>query len=196
MNIKPEKLLIRKYQCRTIVNTLFLSGLSLLASTCLCVNVHAEEPVKDLGDNYPLIPATGLIAALIQEDWEGTGQFLKSGLTCMAVTQGLKYTIDETRPNGSGHMSFPSGHTSASFFGASFLQRRYGWKYGTPAYLAATYVGWSRIENNAHYVHDVLAGAAIGVVSTYLFTTPLTDKIDIAPFVGEDSIGLGLSFRF
>jgi len=87
------------------------------------------------------------------------------------VTFGLQYTIDEKRPNGEPH-SFPSGHTSISFASAEFVRNRYGWKYGLPAYVLASFVAYSRVEAKQHYIHDVLAGAAIGIVSSYLFTRP------------------------
>ena len=157
----------------------------------------ADEPVPGAGDFLQLaLPAAALGSLLLHKDFEGGMQYTKSALTCLALTHGLKYGISEQRPNGHGNDSFPSGHTSAAFFGASFIQRRYGWEYGIPAYLLASYVGWSRVEKKAHYVHDVLAGAAIGVVSTYLFTTPLTENMDVMPLVNKDSIGIGFQFKW
>jgi membrane-associated phospholipid phosphatase len=85
------------------------------------------------------------------------------------VTTGvLKYTVDETRPNGGAH-SFPSGHASAAFTGAEFIRKEYGWGWGAPAYLAASFVAWSRVEADKHYTHDVLAGAAIGILANHDF---------------------------
>ena len=40
-----------------------------------------------------------------------------------AVTYGLKYSVEERRPDGSGDDSFPSGHTSISFAAAEFTRR-------------------------------------------------------------------------
>lgn len=79
------------------------------------------------------------------------------------LTQGLKYVVDETRPNGGRH-SFPSGHTSFAFAGAEFIRKEYGWGWGIPAYATAGFVGWSRVESHQHYARDVLAGAAIGIL--------------------------------
>ncbi|MDG1386248.1 MAG: hypothetical protein P8P33_04420 [Flavobacteriaceae bacterium] len=44
--------------------------------------------------------------------------------------------------------------------------------------MLAAFVGYSRIEglNDRHDTWDVLVGAAIGVCSTYLFTTPFNKK--------------------
>ena len=104
-------------------------------------------------------------------DTQGTVQFAESvGLT-LGTTYLLKYAVDERRPNG-GSQSFPSGHASISFSAAEFMRKRYGWEYGIPAYGLASFVAYSRVEAREHYPHDVIAGAAIGILSSYIFTTP------------------------
>lgn len=120
-----------------------------------------------------LIPAAGLGGTLFYEQGhEGLIQFTESFVVSQLITHGLKYTVNERRPNGVCCNSFPSGHTSAAFMGAAFIQERYGWRYGVPAYLGAAYVGYSRVQTRNHYVSDVLAGALIGSLSSYYFTTP------------------------
>lgn len=47
--------------------------------------------------------------------------------------------------------------------GAAFLQMRYGWALGGPAYAVASFVACSRVESKRHYTSDVVAGAAIGI---------------------------------
>jgi hypothetical protein len=81
-----------------------------------------------------------------------------------AITGAAKNIVGRERPNGESRRSFPSGHTSTSFTWATVLQRNYGWKAGVPAYVAASYVGATRLEENAHYLTDVFAGAAIGYI--------------------------------
>jgi len=119
-----------------------------------------------------MLPATALGSTLIIGDKKGTWQFTKGFLVNQVVTLGLKSVIDKERPNMENNYAFPSGHTSTTFQSASFIQKRYGWKYGIPAYILAGYTGYSRIEADKHDIIDVLAGAAIGVGSTYLFTSP------------------------
>ena len=104
-------------------------------------------------------------------DTEGTVQFAESLGMTLGTTYILKYSVDERRPNG-GSQSFPSGHSSVSFFAAEFMRKRYGWEYGIPAYALASFVAYSRVEAQAHYPHDVIAGAAIGIISSYIFTRP------------------------
>ena len=79
------------------------------------------------------------------------------------VTTGLKYAVGRTRPNG-GSFSFPSGHTSASFTTAAVLQGHYGWKGGAPAFALASFIGWSRVRDHAHWSSDVITGATIGTI--------------------------------
>lgn len=85
--------------------------------------------------------------------------------TAQAVltTTVLKYTIREERPDSNQRTSFPSGHSTTAFAFASVVGAEHGWRWGVPAYLLAGFVGWSRINDNQHYLHDVLAGATIGM---------------------------------
>jgi hypothetical protein len=118
-----------------------------------------------------------------------------------AVTAALKYSFNETRPDG-GSRSFPSGHTSLSFTGAEFIRKEYGWSWGAPAYALAGFVGWSRVDAKKHYTHDVLAGAAIGILANHDFwrrDTP-TSSARLAAAVlksGHDRMpGLRLDLKF
>jgi len=77
------------------------------------------------------------------------------------VTRGLKFAIGRRRPSG-GPESLPSGHTSASFTSAAVLGSHFGPKVGIPAYLAAGFIGWTRVRDNAHWLTDVIVGGAIG----------------------------------
>jgi membrane-associated phospholipid phosphatase len=79
------------------------------------------------------------------------------------ITVGLKTTVGRRRPSGGPH-SFPSGHTSATFASAAVLQGHYGWKVGVPAYAISGFIGWARFRDNSHWVTDVVAGSAIGLV--------------------------------
>jgi len=134
--------------------------------------VHAGNSIEAFGEALTLLlPATAAGLTIGFKDGQGALQLGESVALTAAVTYGLKYTIKESAPNGDSH-SFPSAHTSLAFSSAEFLRTRYGWEYGIPAYIAATFVAVSRVEAKDHYTHDVLAGAAIGIASSYLFTKP------------------------
>lgn len=155
--------------------------------------VEAGEAIQSAGDVAALLlPATAGISSLLQRDFEGTAQLVKGTALSLGGTLLLKYTVDETRPNGDDDDSFPSGHAAISFSSAEFIRKRYGWEYGMPAYAAAAFVGYSRVESDQHYLHDVLAGAAIGIGSSYLFTTPY-GTLNVAGEAGPGYFGLRLA---
>lgn len=156
--------------------------------------VLAEEQVEENGDVLQwTILAAGLGTAIFHEEGrEGTVQFLKSFAVSQIVTEGLKRVVHKTRPDGNCCKSFPSGHASKAFMGAAFIHERYGWKYAVPAYIAATYVGYSRVEADKHYVEDVVAGAAIGIVSSFVFTTSYKG-LEVTPVVSNGFYGVYVS---
>jgi membrane-associated phospholipid phosphatase len=147
-----------------------LIGLFLCLTTG--VEARASGGVETAGDVLQLVlPATAVGLTIGYKDGKGALQFGESAALTLGVTYGLKYTVDERRPNGGSH-SFPSGHSSISFAAAEFMRNRYGWEYGIPSYAAAAFVAYSRVESRQHHTQDVIAGAGIGVLSSYLFTTP------------------------
>ena len=146
--------------------------LGMLLCFAINVPVHANDGIETAGDILSvLLPAAAAGLTVGFMDTEGMLQFGESAALTLGVSYGLKYAIDEKRPNGGDH-SFPSNHASISFASAEFMRKRYGWEYGIPAYVAATFVAYSRVESKQHYTHDVIAAAAIGIGSSYLFTQP------------------------
>lgn len=160
-----------------------------------------EFVLEDTGDILQIaLPVAAGLTTVIKGDWQGTKQFALSYGTGFIVTHSLKKIIHKQRPEGR-HLfdAFPSGHTTSAFSGASFIQRRYGWQYGKWAYLLATIVGISRMEgpDGWHDHWDVLAGAAVGIGSTYLFTTPYdASKYNVSFTSSKDGFLLGLSVKF
>ncbi|WP_430966551.1 phosphatase PAP2 family protein [Spongiimicrobium sp. 2-473A-2-J] len=162
-------------------------------------NLSAQnETVETIGDVLLItIPATALGSTVILGDTQGMWQFSKSFLLNRGLTSGLKEIINKSRPFDSGGRAFPSGHTSATFQGASFIQRRYGWKYGIPAYVLAGFTGYSRIAADRHDGWDVLAGMVVGVGSTYLFTTPYQrEHFELTFSASEGSYMIGFNYKF
>lgn len=81
------------------------------------------------------------------------------------VTSALKYTIREPRPNAANEKnSFPSGHSTTAFAFSGYVAAEHGWGWGSAALLLSTFTAYSRINDNRHYLHDVMAGATIGWV--------------------------------
>ncbi|MCG9697736.1 phosphatase PAP2 family protein [Shewanella sp. Isolate11] len=161
------------------------------------VSSNAEGQLEKSGDIlHLLLPATALGASLIvEDDYQGSWQLIKTGVVSRLVVEGLKYGIDKQRPDGSDMDSFPSGHAADTFAAATFVQQRYGWKWAIPAYIGATYVSYTRVASDQHYVEDVLAGAAIGVLSGLYFTDPYKG-ITVTPIAGGGNYGVAISGKF
>jgi len=136
---------------------------------------------------------------------------LESFVVVDGVTEIMKHSFPRTRPDGSGHDSFPSGHTSFAFTMATFLARRIddlgdGWYSGLGylAYIPATYVGIDRSEANRHWPSDVAVGALLGFVLTNIvydahYGTPRHEGIygqpagpswSVEPSIGEDGASM------
>jgi len=161
----------------------------------MITNSFAEDKTTLAGDILQiLIPSVAYGTTLYLDDKEGQMEFYKSFATNEAITYGLKYSVNKKRPNGGEH-SFPSGHTSASFQGATFIHKRYGLKYAIPAYMAATFVGYSRVDARAHYTIDVAAGALIGSLSSYYFTTKYKG-FKIQPVANLSGYGIEVSTKW
>ena len=164
----------------------------LLLSLLFSNMAVASDAVERAGDILQVVlPAGGAGIALVRDDRDGLVQLAKSGALTLALTFGMKYTIPATRPDGGDH-SFPSGHTSIAFSSAEFIRERYGWNYGIPAYVVASFVGYSRVESKRHYTRDVVAGALIGMGSSLLFTEPYKDW-HIQPEVASSLYGMTFS---
>ena len=176
-------------KCKSLFQFLLISTLVLSAP----YRAHSSDAVSTAGD-------AGLVAVaafaggmtLWQKDTEGMIQIAESAALDLAVTYGLKYTVKERRPNDEDNRSFPSAHASVSFTAAEYLRKRYGWEYGLPAYGVAAFVAYSRVESKAHFAHDVIAGAAIGMASSFLLTTPYKD-VNLAADISPGYLGVKLS---
>lgn len=162
--------------------------------------VHAQNKsnTEKAGDIIQvLIPATAYATAFLLGDDEGKNKFYMSFFTSLGVTYALKYAVNKPRQENNGNYSFPSGHTSAAFQGAAFIHKRYGFKYSIPAYIGASFVGWSRVEGESdkHDFTDVAAGALVGTLSSYYFTTPYK-KLTVTPIASSNSLGVSISYKW
>lgn len=160
---------------------------------------QSRNDIRKSGDFLQaVIPTSALISTFIwNDDSKPTWQFVKAYSLSFLTTYSLKRIINKGRPDGGIH-AFPSGHTTSSFTGAAFLERRFGWKIGIPAYILASYVGWSRIYAKKHDGWDVFAGAIVGIGSSYLFAKPYEQQKTELSFqklrTGEYVVGLRYSF--
>ena len=167
--------------------TAFASLLVLLSCTSAPA-APSETPGTVLSVAIPVGAAGG---ALLAHDKHGFLQLAEAYASTMVLVYTLKPLVDRTRPDG-GAQSFPSGHTASAFAGATFVQIRYGWRLGLPAYVLAAYVGYSRVETRRHYTSDVLAGAVFGIAANLAFTRH-REHIALSPDLGRGRAGVRLT---
>lgn len=114
----------------------------------------------------------------------GIETLLAHGLAALAVN-GLKHLIGRPRPKfvisgewqfvptwASGHDSFPSGHSAASFAVATVLAKRFP-AFGPLCVGVAVFVALSRVLRGSHFPTDVLGGIVVGVLSGSIAAAPL-----------------------
>ena len=94
-----------------------------------------------------------------------TYDMLDAAIVNFGYTAVLKAAVGRERPNEQDDKSFPSGHTSNAFALAAVAERHYGWKIGVPAYVLAGVMGASRLQQDKHWLSDVVAGAALGYIA-------------------------------
>jgi membrane-associated phospholipid phosphatase len=179
---------------------LFLFGLLLSIPSSLQAQLIEpnSEAVETSGDVILLaLPATAALTTVVVKDRQGFWQFTKGFATNLAVTTGLKYAINKRRPFNDGQQAFPSGHTSITFQAASFIHRRYGFKYSIPGYVLAGWTAYSRINATRHDGYDILAGAVVGIGSSFIFTSPYQrENMQLTFSSGNDQYLLGFVYRF
>jgi len=144
------------------------------------------QVITPLGQEKYLVPMAGaaLVSGFLAKDRKLQQVGLISAgsiLVNAGITGTLKRTFHRYRPStttennlfdGPFHhtinSSLPSFHTATAFAVATSVATVYkDNKYVPPiAYSVATLVGFSRINDNAHWATDVLAGAAVGYLSS------------------------------
>lgn len=130
-----------------------------------------------------------------------TGEVFLEGLSLAGLATGLlKITTQRRRPDNSDTLSFPSGHASGSFAMAAMVDGRFGPTAGVPAYLAAAFASFARLQRDKHHFSDTLFGAVLGTVVGYavvkLHRTEGGRRLVIAPLAGPEEIGLQVGLRF
>ena len=173
---------------------LVAAGAAALVAGSAAAGDKSWQTVADVGVTGLAVSALG--ASAWQDDWKGAGQLGLSVGATAAETWALKHTVHETRPNERNDRAFPSGHTSAAFASAGYIQQRYGWRAGLPATAGAALVGVARVESHDHHWYDVVAGAALGELNAFVFTSPLNDRVQVFPWADSHGAGISLAARF
>ena len=136
--------------------------------------------------------------------------FAAALINAAMIVPALKKITGRDRPNAGngadsfhpfqGGESFPSGHTVGAFTLATSIASHYDspWIKGA-SYGVAALVGYSRIEHQAHFVSDVVAGAMIGVGVTkgvVALNRTMRGNLALEPTVTPGGYALALSVSF
>lgn len=145
-----------------------------LATMQLRAQNHHSDALDDVLQHAPMASVFVLKACGVSNEtsWQqlaltGAASYVLSA----ATTYSLKQVVQERRPDKSDRRSFPSGHATFAFAGATMLAHEYGHSEPWVAiggYTLASLVAVDRLVRDRHYLHDVCAGAVIGVAGTEL----------------------------
>jgi membrane-associated phospholipid phosphatase len=177
----------------TIWNWMVVIIVSVIAILLVARQSHAGRSMGSLGDaSMMIVNGWALGLALNETGWGGTMQYFGSMVGAQLTTEIIKTKIiHERRPNGLNTESFPSGHATGAFSGATFIHKRYGWKKAVVPYALASLTAYSRVHTRMHYVHDVVAGAIIAG----LFTWAIVDDYNTQVSLSTDTTGAQVNFK-
>jgi len=166
--------------------------------TCLLVSFPslADDDWEKAGDVllYAL-PITAATATFTLDDPDGRKQLVSAYGVTLSMSAVINGLVGRERPDGSDNRSFPSFSAASAFTSAAFLQRRYGWDVGLPSYLAASFVGWSKVHSEHNYVSDVLVGAAVAWgVNQWLVQPGSASQFALLPTPGGMSLAVNVRF--
>jgi len=131
---------------------------------------------------FATIPGAMIVAGLLTKrpGLRRRGERVAVSLALAGVlVVSAKFSVGRLRPNQtsetgafkpfSGADAFPSGHTTMAFALATSLADEIKRPWATAALMAvAAGTGWSRLNDNKHWLSDVVAGVALGVTSAQL----------------------------
>lgn len=177
---------------------------------------HLQVPIRidDYSQYAPAAAVYGLSLMGVRAKHNFRDQTIIMATSYLAMgvaVQTMKSGFNVERPDGSNSRSFPSGHTATAFVGAHMLFKEYKdvspW-IGVAGYAVATGTGALRVLNKKHWVSDVVTGAGIAILSVELgylllpvFHSMLgvrsrSSSFAVAPVIGIDSYGIGMTYTF
>jgi len=196
-----------------------LTGLAFTVDHRVQEYFQDRKPLEDV-ENIGYIIGAGSPEMVVSFALLGTGELINNkrladtGVVSLEAylingiaTLGLKYAVGRERPDGSDHLSFPSGHASLTATMAASISEMYDWdlRLAIPLYLTATFVGATRFQANEHYLSDVVAGITLGTLVGISVAKYHKEKdanngagtaVTIVPVVSGDYKGIDLIWRF
>lgn len=152
----------------------------------MTIGARAQQRYSDgLDDVMQYVPYASVFALKAcggesRDDWNKLAVTTTASWFATAGTVWiLKHMIKEWRPDDSDQNSFPSGHSTIAFAGATALHKEFGkvspW-ISVAGYGMATFVAADRVIKDRHHWYDAVTGAALGFGLTEL-TWWLSDQL-------------------
>jgi len=188
-----------KEQALRISGTPLSSGLLGLL-LAFCATTAAESKTKSIETAGTAVAiampiAAGGISLLHNGDWDGVYELGASTALTVGSALILKQIVREQRPDHSDFQSFPSDTAAVAYSSADYLWARYGWEWGVPAYAAAMFVGYSRVDAKKHHWYDVAASGALAFAFNYAVVTHYRGNDRYGLYASADSDSVGLHFE-
>lgn len=177
----------------TLIIVLLICGLGLTrtAQANNSPEVRAAQAVSDVG--VLAVLAGAVVMPLFLDQKQGKSEALRTAdavASSTLITLVLKRAVDQPRPNGEGHDSFPSDHATVAFAAATMAADRHP-EQAPYWYGAAAVIAYSRVRANQHRPSEVIAGALIGFGMAKL-ERRMPRGLLIAPFVTSAADGGGV----
>jgi hypothetical protein len=165
-----------------------------------------SNSVRDAVPAAALFAGTWLISTAMGDEY-GKGEsysMIEAGIFSSITAEGLKFAAGRARPDETlnanawraGGSSFPSLHASAAFaIGTVFAESgddEYRWLRRFIGYGTAAATGYLRLHDNAHWLSDVVAGAAVGIATAHFSINRRLERVQhleglnvsVAPIAG------------
>jgi membrane-associated phospholipid phosphatase len=165
---------------------------AMSAPTAAATTSKIETAGKIVAFSLPLV-AVG-ISVGHHEDWDGVAELGVSTVATLGAAYLLGQVVHEQRPDHSDFHSFPSDTAALAYAPADYLWARYGWQYGLPAYAAATFVGYSRVDAKKHHWYDVAASSVIAFGVNYAIVTRYHENNRYGVYASADPDSIGVHF--
>lgn len=153
------------------------------------------------GPGNLLFLSTGTLLPLLEAGPDAKDHALRTAdslVTSTLITTALKRIVGAKRPDSDERTSFPSGHATAAFAVAT-MQAHYHPRQALFWYGGASLIAYSRVKLRRHYTRDVVAGAAVGFL-TSRFELSRPRGLVLSPFISSRrrsrGNGVSLSMNF
>jgi len=141
-----------------------------------------QATLTDAGDVLQVaLPLAGAICAYRQQQLGSyAARFVGQGLVVHGAKALAGSSSINRRPNG-GSGGIISGHTSAAFFGASYLSKNCVQSPAAKILIGglAVFVGASRVNGNKHTIGQVIAGAVVGLAFQNTTVSYTGDRLQV-----------------